>query len=147
MLRWFYTDFKEERKKVTIRWSNFRKWWSTCTCYTVINLAQSRWFNPFTAMLAALSLLKPRSLKVPNLKLLAFFLTLRISTGKYLYQNAQYSKQICYKTIKYTVCRRVCVHFSARKFYKLGQCMDYSYIVNTNLTNRGHRKHKRNVLM
>ena len=41
-------------------------------CYTALNLAQPRWFNPFTATLAALSLLKP-SLKGPTLKLLKPF--------------------------------------------------------------------------
>ena len=27
----------------------------------------------------------------------------------------------CYRAIKDIVCRRVCVHFTARKFYRLGQ--------------------------
>ena len=72
--------------------------------------------NPFTAMLAAPSLGK-RPIKVPNLKSfrlffpLLFLLHLRMSSRKDLYQNAHYSKQVCYRTIKYTVCRRVSVHF------------------------------------
>ena len=40
---------------------------------------------------------------------------------KDFYPKAQYPKPICYKTIKYTVCRRVCEHFPAGKFYRLRQ--------------------------
>ena len=36
--------------------------------------------------------------------------------------------EICYRTIKYTVCRRVCVHLSATKLYRLGQWRCSSYI-------------------
>ena len=36
-----------------------------------------------------------------------------------LLQDIKYT--VCYRTIKHTVWRRVYVHFSARKFYRLGQ--------------------------
>ena len=51
--------------------------------------------------------------KNTKLEIMKAFFTLHTSMWKDLYQNAQYWKQICYKTIKYTVCRTVCVHFSA----------------------------------
>ena len=73
--------------------------------------------NPFTAMLA-MSLWK-RPIKVPNLKLLRPS-PLHMSMWKD-YQIAQYWKQSCDRTIKYTVCRHVLVHFLTRKFYRLGQ--------------------------
>ena len=73
--------------------------------------------NPFAAMLAALSVGK-RPIKVPNLKPLKLLCSLPMSTWKEFYQNGQYWKHICYRTIKYTVWRPVCVLFSVLKFYR-----------------------------
>ena len=68
--------------------------------------------NPFTAMLAVPSLEK-RPIKVPNLKPLKLFGPRLMSTGKDFYENAQYWKYICYRTIKYTVWRSIqCALFS-----------------------------------
>ena len=49
-------------------------------------------------------------------EILPAFPPLRMSTWRGCYQNAQYWKQTCYRSIKYTVCRWVCVHLSARNF-------------------------------
>ena len=41
-----------------------------------------------------------------------------------LLEHAKYTMvkvHLCYRAIKYTVCRHVCAHFSARKLYRLGQ--------------------------
>ena len=76
--------------------------------------------NPFTAMLAALSLIN-QPIKVPNLKPLKRFCSLLTSTWKEFYQNGQYWKHICYRTIRYTAWRHVCELFSVQKFHRLWQ--------------------------
>ena len=69
--------------------------------------------NPFTARKATYN--------VPNLKPLRLLGPLCASTWKEFYQNTQFWKHICDRTIKYTAWRRVSEHLSARKFYRLGQ--------------------------
>ena len=75
-------------------------------------------------MLAALSLRK-QPIKVPNLKPLKRFCSLLTSTWKEFYQNGQYWKHICYRTIKYTAWRHVCVLFSVQKFHRPWQWRGY----------------------
>ena len=43
-----------------------------------------------------------------------------MTTWKDFCQKSRYWKQICYKTIKYTVCERVTVHFSAPEILQAG---------------------------
>ena len=103
------SDFVDGRYFIVLRLhAELRQYPSAIRCHQ---------FNPFISMLAAPSLWK-RPIKIPNLKLLRLFCP---PTWKDFCQNAQYWKCICYRTIKYTVWRRVCVHFSARKIYSLWQ--------------------------
>ena len=87
---------------------------------------------------------RPVKLEVPNLKSLRLFFAPFARTREQIYIRMDSTESeicyktvkciicyktvkctICYKTVKCTICRRsVCVHFSARKFYGLGQLRD-----------------------
>ena len=76
------------------------------------------YFNLFTAMLAAPSLGK-RPIKAPkiNLKSLRLFPLSYEQVKRFLSKRSTWKVDLSHRTITCTVCRPVCMHFSARKFY------------------------------
>ena len=62
-----------------------------------------------------------RPLKLPNLKpLRLFFSPFAWARKGVSVKMHNIEREICFRTIKHAVCRRVCVHFSARKLNWLG---------------------------
>ena len=116
-LQWAVPKYGEvAHKRIHYYYSTFQKQDASYHSHYIIlyscSMLISSAFNPCTAMVPVPSLGK-QPVKNAKLEIMKAFFTLRMSTWKDLYQNAQDWKQICYKTIKYTVCRTVCVHFSA----------------------------------
>ena len=86
------------------------KWYS---CWT-FNI------NPFTAMLAPPPLGKWPT-KVPNLKSLRSFFPFAWTREKISIKMHTIESRFVTGPSKYAIYRRVCVHFSAQKFYRRGQ--------------------------
>ena len=79
---------------------------------------------PFTAMFAMPSLGK-RPMKVPDLKPLSLLFPFARAREKISIKKNSIENRFVYSTIKYTVCWSICVDFSARKMYRLGQWRGY----------------------
>ena len=83
----------------------------------VVFFQRVQWLEPLTLSLRAVT--RKTTNRSATSEIITAFLPLRMNARKDFYQNAQYWKQIYYKTVKYTVWWGVCVHFVAWRYYRL----------------------------